>query len=288
MTTNYFKKLALACCVALFTMPAMAQKTKNAMFDAFEDFTSKLIKDRQTTMVMNNNYGDGYIQEYHFKTVPATVKKFDETMMDNAKDAYSSFMKAEGVDAQGDTSVSIGYGENSKATRQITYKRDNNYNVQFFHDAKNKNKRYAYALVWKKEGEKAVGYALKIYGQDPKAQLSIIEETKLTDKPTNSQQFMQAFSNLRSIYVKQNDEVRRDLQWQRAFDHKTSDKLPLLTAIANKIAILCGNYGNLLNTTDYQLVRQTLKEMQQEASNRYVGKLLGATYENMSNIIPKP
>lgn len=288
MTTNYFKKLVVVCCVALFAMPAMAQKAKDAMFDAFEKFTSKLVKDRQTTMVTNNNYGDCYMREYHFKTLLAVVKKFDETMMDNTKEAYVSFMKAEGVNVQGESELNIAYGENNKEMRKITYERNSNYNVQFFHDAKNKNKRYAYALVWRKDGEKAVGYVLKVYGPDPKAKLSTVEETKLIDKPTSSQEFMQVFSNLRSIYVKQNDEVRRDLQWKRAFDQKPSDKLPLLTGVASKISILCGSYGKLLNSTDYQLVRKTLKEMQQSASDEYVGDLLGATYVNLSNVTRKP
>lgn len=288
MNKSIYRNIAVVCTLALFAMPAMAQKAVQTLSDAFDDFTGKLVKERQITMVVNNNYGDGYYQEFHFKTLLNTVKKFDETMMDNAKQAYNSFMKADGVDALGNAGLNIAYGEKNKDSRKINYERNCNYNVQFFRDSKDKNKRYAYVLVWKKDGDKASGYMLKVYGVNPQSVASATDNTKLAAKPTNSQEFMQEFGNLRSLYVKQNDEVRRELQWRKAFDNKTSDKLPLLTGVANKIAALCSNYGKLLNSADYQLVRQTLKEMQQTASDNYVGSLLGATSENLASINPKP
>lgn len=288
MNNKISRKLLVACCLAFITLPAMAQKSKQALFDAFAEFTSKLVKDKQTTQVISNTYSDGYIQEYHFKAPVAIVQKFDETMMSQAQPAYISFMKTAGTSSLKDTGASIAYGENNKESRRISYDRDCNYNLQFFHDTKDKTKRYAYVLAWKKDGDKAAGYVMKIYGKNPQMYTTGIEETKIIEKPTNSQEFMQSFSNLRSLYVDQNDKLGKDLVYVRVYGQKSSDKLPLLTGIVNKITALCNNYGNVLKTADYKLVRDTLKEMQQQANDKYVGKLLGVCYENLGNINPLP
>lgn len=284
MNSNISKKLFVACCLALITLPAMAQKAKNALWDAFDEFTSKLVSSRQTTMVVNESYGDGYTQVYHFKTPVANVQKFDETMTDNIQLSYSSYIKAEGMDAQGSREFNISYGENNKESFKLSYERSGNYNIQLVRDPKDKTKRYAYALAWKKDGDKATGFVVKIYGKDPRVPNTAVE----VEKPTNSQEFMQSFSNLRTLFVKQNDEMRRDLDFGRAFQRTTSDKLPLLTGVANKIAMLCGNYGNLLNSADYQLVRQTLQELQKSSADKYVGNLLGACFETLGYVKPKP
>ncbi len=284
MNNSIFKKLFVACCLALITLPAMGQKAKNALWDAFDAFTGKVIKERKTTMVVSRNFADGYIQEYRFKTVATDVQKFDETMLDNTQLAYDSYVKAEGVDVQGSSYISLSYGENNKESYQVTYERNGNYNVQLVRDPKDKTKRYAYVLAWKKDGDKVSGIVVKVYGKDPRVPNSPTE----VEKPTSSQEFMQSFSNLRALFVKQNDEMRSDLNFGRAFQRTTSDKLPLLTGVANKIAALCSNYGNLLNSADYQLVRQTLQELQKTSADKYVGNLLGACYDNLGNVKPKP
>lgn len=120
MNKSIYRNIAVVCTLALFAMPAMAQKAVQTLSDAFDDFTGKLVKERQITMVVNNNYGDGYYQEFHFKTLLNTVKKFDETMMDNAKQAYNSFMKADGVDALGNAGLNIAYGEKTRIRAKST------------------------------------------------------------------------------------------------------------------------------------------------------------------------
>lgn len=288
MNKGVFKNLLVACLLLLSSPQAQAQKPTQAMQDAFDRFTEKLVKDRETTLVNSSSYDEGYIREYRFKSQLATVKKFDEAMMDNAALAYSSFMKNEGVDSRESTRVSFSYGENNKKSYDISYDRNYSYNVQLFRDPKDKTKRYAYALAWKKAGDKAEGYVLKIYGQDPQVKTSELDDAKLIGVPKSSAEFVQAFSNLRSLFVKQNDEMKRDLQFGRSFGRTTSDKLPLLTGIANKIAVLCGNYGGLLKSADYQLVRQTLKELQQASCDKYVGNLLDASYASLDSVRPKP
>ncbi len=288
MNKGVLKNLFVACVLALFSSQAQAQKSAQAMQDAFARFTEKLVKDRETTLVINNGYAEGYIREYRFTTLVSNVKKFDETMTDNTSLAYSSFIKAEGVDSQENTSVSLSYGEDNKKSRDINYERNYNYNVQLFRDPKDKTKRYAYVLAWKKTGDKAEGYALNIYGRDPQVKVSDFDDAKLIGTPKSSAEFLQAFSNLRTLFVKQNDEMKRDLQFGRSFGRTTSDKLPLQTAIANKIVVLCASYGSLLSVADYQLVRQTLKELQQASCDKYVGNLLGASYASLDNVRPKP
>ncbi len=281
MNNRIIGKLFVACCLALITLPATAQKSKNALSDAFAEFTGKLIKDRQVTQVTNNIYSDGYIQEYHFEAPVATVQKFDKAMTAKAQNAYISFMKTAGTSSPGNTSRNIAYGEDNKESRIVNYDRDSNYNLLFLQDTKDKTKRYAYVLAWKKDNGKVSGYAIKVYGRDPRQNTAAITETKIIDKPSNSQEFMQSFGNLRSLFIKQNEYLALELQYNRSFGRKTSNKLPLLTGIANKISALCNDYGNLLKSPSKELVKQTLKELQEQSKDKYVGSLLGICYENL-------
>ncbi len=288
MNKRVLRNLLVACVLVLSSAQAMAQKPVQSMQDAFARFTEKLVKDRQTTLVNSSSYDEGYIREYHFQTQVATVKKFDETMMDNAASAYSSFMKGEGLEARDRASLSLSYGENNKKSYDISYDRNYSYNVQLLRDPKDKTKRYAYVLVWKKSGDKAEGYALSIYGHDPQVKVSELDDARLIGTPKSSAEFVQAFSNLRTLFVKQNDEMKRDLQFGRNFGRNTSDKLPMLTAVANKMLVLCASYGSLLNNADGQLVRQTLQELQKASGDKYVGDLMRACSSALDIVKSKP
>ena len=288
MNKRVLRNLLVACVLVLSSAQAMAQKPVQSMQDAFARFTEKLVKDRQTTLVNSSSYDEGYIREYHFQTQVATVKKFDETMMENVASAYSSFMKGEGLEARDRASLSLSYGENNKKSYDISYDRNYSYNVQLLRDPKDKTKRYAYVLVWKKSGDKAEGYALSIYGHDPQVKVSELDDARLIGTPKSSAEFVQAFSNLRTLFVKQNDEMKRDLQFGRNFGRNTSDKLPMLTAVANKMLVLCASYGSLLNNADGQLVRQTLQELQKASGDKYVGDLMRACSSALDIVKSKP
>ena len=94
---------------------------------------------------------------------------------------------------------------------------------------------------------------------------------------------------MRSIYLKQNEELRRDLEWNgKTWGRKQSDKLPLVTAVANKISSLCANYIHLLSNPDKLLVQRTLRDMQSSANDKYVGNIFATAADNMSFKRKKP
>lgn len=289
MNKNILKKLALSCCLALAATQVMAQKSVNQMSEAFNDFTTKLLKNKQVTLVENNQYEDGYIHEYQFDAPVSVLQKFDDTMLECSSASYTSFVKAAGTESATKKEIRLAYDAGNKSSRVFPVEIDNNYNMQLMRDPKNEGMRYAYVLTWTKRGDRAVGHVLQIYGKDPQAPSTNKKDTELNEKPKTALEFMQAFGTLRSIYLKQNDELRRDLEWNgRTWGRKQSDKLPLVTAVANKISSLCTNYIHLLSNAEKQLVQRTLRDMQSSASDKYVGNIFATSADNMSFKSKKP
>lgn len=289
MNKNILKKLALSCCLALAATQVMAQKSVNQMSEAFNDFTTKLLKNKQVTLVENNQYEDGYIHEYQFDAPVSVLQKFDDTMLECSSASYTSFVKAAGTESATKKEIRLAYDAGNKSSRVFPVEIDNNYNMQLMRDPKNEGMRYAYVLTWAKRGDRAVGHVLQIYGKDPQAPSTNKKDTELNEKPKTALEFMQAFGTLRSIYLKQNDELRRDLEWNgRTWGRKQSDKLPLVTAVANKISSLCTNYIHLLSNAEKQLVQRTLRDMQSSASDKYVGNIFATSADNMSFKSKKP
>lgn len=289
MNKNILKKLALSCCLALAATQVMAQKSVNQMSEAFNDFTTKLLKNKQVTLVENNQYEGGYIHEYQFDAPVSVLQKFDDTMLECSSASYTSFVKAAGTESATKKEIRLAYDAGNKNSRVFPVEIDNNYNMQLMRDPKNEGMRYAYVLTWAKRGDRAVGHVLQIYGKDPQAPSTNKKDTELNEKPKTALEFMQAFGTLRSIYLKQNDELRRDLEWNgRTWGRKQSDKLPLVTAVANKISSLCTNYIHLLSNAEKQLVQRTLRDMQSSASDKYVGNIFATSADNMSFKSKKP
>lgn len=289
MNKNILKKLALSCCLALAATQVMAQKSVNQMSEAFNDFTTKLLKNKQVTLVENNQYEGGYIHEYQFDAPVSVLQKFDGTMLECSSASYTSFVKAAGTESATKKEIRLAYDAGNKSSRVFPVEIDNNYNMQLMRDPKNEGMRYAYVLTWAKRGDRAVGHVLQIYGKDPQAPSTNKKDTELNEKPKTALEFMQAFGTLRSIYLKQNDELRRDLEWNgRTWGRKQSDKLPLVTAVANKISSLCTNYIHLLSNAEKQLVQRTLRDMQSSASDKYVGNIFATSADNMSFKSKKP
>lgn len=289
MNKNILKKLALSCCLVLAATQVMAQKSVNQMSEAFNDFTTKLLKNKQVTLVENNQYEDGYIHEYQFDAPVSVLQKFDDTMLECSSASYTSFVKAAGTESATKKEIRLAYDAGNKSSRVFPVEIDNNYNMQLMRDPKNEGMRYAYVLTWAKRGDRAVGHVLQIYGKDPQAPSTNKKDTELNEKPKTALEFMQAFGTLRSIYLKQNDELRRDLEWNgRTWGRKQSDKLPLVTAVANKISSLCTNYIHLLSNAEKQLVQRTLRDMQSSASDKYVGNIFATSADNMSFKSKKP
>lgn len=289
MNKNILKKLALSCCLALAATQVMAQKSVNQMSEAFNDFTTKLLKNKQVTLVENNQYEDGYIHEYQFDAPISVLQKFDDTMLECSSASFKSFVKAAGTESATKKEIRLAYDAGNKNSRVFPVEIDNNYNMQLMRDPKNEGMRYAYMLIWAKRGDRAVGHVLQIYGKDPQAPSTNKKDTELNEKPKTALEFMQAFGTLRSIYLKQNDELRRDLEWNgRTWGRKQSDKLPLVTAVANKISSLCTNYIHLLSNAEKQLVQRTLRDMQSSASDKYVGNIFATSADNMSFKSKKP
>lgn len=289
MNKNILKKLALSCCLALAATQVMAQKSVNQMSEAFNDFTTKLLKNKQVTLVENNQYEGGYIHEYQFDAPVSVLQKFDDTMLECSSASYTSFVKAAGTKSATKKEIRLAYDAGNKSSRVFPVEIDNNYNMQLMRDPKNEGMRYAYVLTWAKRGDRAVGHVLQIYGKDPQAPSTNKKDTELNEKPKTALEFMQAFGTLRSIYLKQNDELRRDLEWNgRTWGRKQSDKLPLVTAVANKISSLCTNYIHLLSNAEKQLVQRTLRDMQSSASDKYVGNIFATSADNMSFKSKKP
>ena len=289
MNKNILKKLALSCCLALAATQVMAQKSVNQMSEAFNDFTTKLLKNKQVTLVENNQYEDGYIHEYQFDAPISVLQKFDDTMLECSSASFKSFVKAAGTESATKKEIRLAYDAGNKNSRVFPVEIDNNYNMQLMRDPKSERMRYAYMLIWAKRGDRAVGHVLQIYGKDPQAPSTNKKDTELNEKPKTALEFMQAFGTLRSIYLKQNDELRRDLEWNgRTWGRKQSDKLPLVTAVANKISSLCTNYIHLLSNAEKQLVQRTLRDMQSSASDKYVGNIFATSADNMSFKSKKP
>ena len=289
MNKNILKKLALSCCLALAATQVMAQKSVNQMSEAFNDFTTKLLKNKQVTLVENNQYEDGYIHEYQFDAPISVLQKFDDTMLECSSASFKSFVKAAGTESATKKEIRLAYDAGNKNSRVFPVEIDNNYNMQLMRDPKSEGMRYAYMLIWAKRGDRAVGHVLQIYGKDPQAPSTNKKDTELNEKPKTALEFMQAFGTLRSIYLKQNDELRRDLEWNgRTWGRKQSDKLPLVTAVANKISSLCTNYIHLLSNAEKQLVQRTLRDMQSSASDKYVGNIFATSADNMSFKSKKP
>ena len=289
MNKNILKKLALSCCLALAATQVMAQKSVNQMSEAFNDFTTKLLKNKQVTLVENNQYEDGYIHEYQFDAPISVLQKFDDTMLGCSSASFKSFVKAAGTESATKKEIRLAYDAGNKNSRVFPVEIDNNYNMQLMRDPKNEGMRSAYMLIWAKRGDRAVGHVLQIYGKDPQAPSTNKKDTELNEKPKTALEFMQAFGTLRSIYLKQNDELRRDLEWNgRTWGRKQSDKLPLVTAVANKISSLCTNYIHLLSNAEKQLVQRTLRDMQSSASDKYVGNIFATSADNMSFKSKKP
>lgn len=289
MNKNILKKLALSCCLALAATQVMAQKSVNQMSEAFNDFTTKLLKNKQVTLVENNQYEGGYIHEYQFDAPVSVLQKFDDTMLECSSASYTSFVKAAGTESATKKEIRLAYDAGNKSSRVFPVEIDNNYNMQLMRDPKNEGMRYAYVLTWAKRGDRAVGHVLQIYGKDPQTPSTNKKDTELNEKPKTALEFMQAFGTLRSIYLKQNDELRRDLEWNgRTWGRKQSDKLPLVTAVANKISSLCTNYIHLLSNAEKQLVQRTLRDMQSSASDKYVGNIFATSADNMSFKSKKP
>lgn len=289
MNKNILKKLALSCCLALASTHVMAQKSVDQMSEAFNHFTTKLLKNKQVTLVENHQYEDGYIHEYQFEAPISVLQKFNDTMLECSSASFNSFVKAAGTESPTKKEIRLSYDVGSKNSRVFPVEIDNNYNMQLMRDPQNENMRYAYMLTWAKRDDRAVGHVLKIYGKDPQAPSTNKKDTELNEKPKTALEFMQAFGTLRSIYLKQNDELRRDLEWNgKTWGRKQSDKLPLVTAVANKLSNLCANYKHLLSKADKILVQRTLRDMQSTANDKYVGNILATAADNMSYKSKKP
>ena len=79
-----------------------------------------------------------------------------------------------------------------------------------------------------------------------------------------------------------------NVKGQGNLGRKQSDKLPLVTAVANKISSLCANYIHLLSNPDKLLVQRTLRDMQSSANDKYVGNIFATAADNMSFKRKKP
>lgn len=100
----------------------------------------------------------------------------------------------------------------NKSTYVFPVEVDNNYNMQLMRDPKDESMRYAYMLTWAK---RATGPSDTWWRSTEKTH-KFHRPTKghgTERKPKTALEFMQAFGTLRSIYLKQNDELRRDLEW---------------------------------------------------------------------------
>lgn len=289
MNKNILKKLALSCCLALASTHVMAQKSVDQMSEAFNNFTTKLLKNKQVTLVVNDQYEGGYIHKYQFDAPISVLQKFDNTMLECSSASFQSFVKTAGTESGSKKEIRLAYDVGNKSTYVFPVEVDNNYNMQLMRDPKDESMRYAYMLTWAKRGDRAVGHVVEIYGKDPQVPSTNKKDTELNEKPKTALEFMQAFGTLRSIYLKQNDELRRDLEWNgKTWGRKQSDKLPLVTAVANKISSLCANYIHLLSNPDKLLVQRTLRDMQSSANDKYVGNIFATAADNMSFKRKKP
>lgn len=293
----------MVCLMLMASSMAYAQKAIQAPDQAFNEMVTWLTTNDYVTASTKSNYKDGYIQMYEFSVPDKKAKNIDtyhRALIASNKLAYGSMVKKSGADGR---TENIAYGENNSQTYSFGTHRDRNYNLQYFHDAKDSTMRYVYALVWYTENnELTKGSIFKFYGKDPVIQRAQRASTSLMSgggyfgdldsvivngqtvrywkdfakkfdsseaAPQNSADFLAQLNNLRAAFKNAKEQYHWSMQ--------TQQRRNLQTGIVNKIVKLCKEYKSLLSTEEQKFCSNALVKMKKDTDDDYLQNLLDLT-----------
>ncbi len=265
-------------------IPATANAQEN-LKKAIDDFVnSPELKQYNTgSSAEDNNIGKenkttSFMRQYDYSLPHDKMQAFDKVIDAFDKDkgkAYSVYTRNEGQDDK--TLATIAYGDKLEKSMRYGKFKNRNYRLMFVRDEQDSLRRYAYALSWWKDmslGKTNICideyYSLdpglsreiadpgrrrtititpdgSVYLKDPETGTSKLFSTDIQaeTKIESGFDFLKRFGTLRATFISPDLTAQTTMQ----------------TMIATKIAELCSEHGEILNTEEREFCIEALKEL---------------------------
>lgn len=283
--------------MAMLPLMAVAQTDINKIWSRVE---SGGLGTQNEVQMERANDADGKPWSFSYyglllKSGSAEFKQLRSAFIADRKDAYSVFVKNARQKNGMNTTLKIGYADDTKTIEFGTIS-SHNYEVLLFRDSKDSLRRTAYALVWfdADDSDYTQCYVYRIYGRDPQRMKkmrnqsvtiqsdgTIIKYDGTTNnsvvlrpqddslsgksvKIENVTDFLVRFNKLRADYTQALDFAGKD----QAF---YADKI---MQPVNELLLLCRNYSRLLSDKERTACGNILVDMQNQSRDTGVKQML--------------